>query len=217
MSDEVCGRLEAMGLVPVLVVDDPKDAVSVGGVLIEEGLPGLEVAFRTTSAAQSIRLISEAYPRMVVGAGTVLTEGQAKEAISAGAQFVVAPGFNERVVDFCLGQQVPVFPGVCTPTEVEAALAKALTVLKFFPAEAIGGIPYLRAISAPYPAVRFIPTEGVSSENLGQYLSLEMVLACGGSWLVSPELVQAGQFEEIRRRVRETVQVVSQVPRGVKQ
>ncbi|MDA2923589.1 bifunctional 4-hydroxy-2-oxoglutarate aldolase/2-dehydro-3-deoxy-phosphogluconate aldolase [Acidobacteria bacterium AH-259-G07] len=216
MSNEISNRIEAMGLVPVIVINDAEDAIPLGKALAEGGLPGAEVTFRTAAAAQAIRAISEKFPAVLVGAGTVLTAQQAKEAISAGAQFVVAPGFNIRVVDFCLEQQIPVFPGVCTPTEIEAALDKALSVLKFFPAEAIGGVSYLKAISAPYSTVRFIPTGGVNAENLRQYLSLSAVLACGGSWMVSSQLIAARQFDEITRRVSEAVNLVKQVREGLK-
>ncbi|HEU0076523.1 MAG TPA: bifunctional 4-hydroxy-2-oxoglutarate aldolase/2-dehydro-3-deoxy-phosphogluconate aldolase, partial [Longimicrobiaceae bacterium] len=157
---EILNRLRQTKIVPVIVIDDPEDALPLAGALAEGGLPCAEVTFRTAGAAEALRRITEAYPEMLAGAGTVLTPAQVSQAREAGARFVVSPGFNPRVVDACQEAGMPVYPGVCTPTEIEMALEKGLNVVKFFPAEPMGGLPYLKAIAAPYGGVDFIPTGG---------------------------------------------------------
>ena len=214
MSYEISSRIESTGLVPVITIDDAENVMALGKALAEGGLPVAEVTFRTGAAAEAIRILCGEFPDLLVGAGTVLSTDKVREAIQAGAQFIVTPGFNECVVEYCLQENVPVFPGVCTPTDIESALKKALSVLKFFPAEAIGGVSYLKAISAPYSKVRFIPTGGIDSHNLSEYLSLSTVIACGGSWIVSPDLLAAKRFNEITRRVGEAVELVRRVREG---
>lgn len=207
MADAL-SRLRELKIVPVIVLDDAQDAVPLARALVEGGLPCAEVTFRTAAAAEALRRITEAYPEMLAGAGTVLTPEQAEEARGAGAKFIVSPGLNPTVVDWCLENDVPVFPGVCTPTEIEMAFQKGLRVVKFFPAEPIGGLPYLKAIAAPYGMMEFIPTGGISVGNFVSYLGFDRVVATGGSWMVSPEWVRAGDFDRVRREVERSVQAV---------
>jgi 2-dehydro-3-deoxyphosphogluconate aldolase / (4S)-4-hydroxy-2-oxoglutarate aldolase len=198
-------RLRALRVLPVIVIDDAAHALALAAALIEGGLPCAEVTFRTAAAADSIRRITDAYPTVLVGAGTVLTPQQAADARTAGASFVVAPGFSPPVVDYCLEHAVPVFPGVCTPTEIEAALIKGLRVLKFFPAEPLGGVKFLKAIAAPYRGVEFIPTGGITRQNLRVYLEMPNVVACGGSWMAPAEWISTGQFDRIREETELSV------------
>lgn len=207
-------RLRQIRLAPVIVIDDPKDAAPLAGALAEGGLPCAEVTFRTAGAAEALRRMVDAQPDMLVGAGTVLTPRQAEEARDAGARFIVSPGFNPVVVDYCLEHDVPVFPGVCTPTEIEMALQKGLKVVKFFPAEPAGGLTYLKAISAPYSMVEFIPTGGINAEKLPAYLSFKNVVACGGSWMAPSEWIRNGDFERIREETARAVQTIRQLSEG---
>ena len=208
---DVLEKLGFLGVIPVVKIERAEDAVGLGRALLEGGLPCAEITFRTAAAEEAIHRISTSLPEMIVGAGTVLSVDQADQAVSAGARFIVSPGFNPKVVDWCLDQQIPVTPGVATPTEINMALDKGLEILKFFPAEALGGIKTLRALAAPYGGVRFIPTGGVNAENLGEYLSLPYVHACGGSWLAKSELISAGKFAEITRLVHDARIIVRQV------
>ena len=205
---ETLGRL---GLVPVVKIERAEDAVELGRALLSGGLPCAEITFRTAAAEEAIRHISSSLPEIVLGAGTVRSVDQADRAVSAGAKFIVSPGFNEKVVDWCLDNGVAVTPGVATPTEIDMATDKGLKILKFFPAEAMGGIKTLKAISAPYGEVRFIPTGGINLDNLRDYLALPSVHCCGGSWLVKGDLITAGKFDEIAQLAREAVSVVRQV------
>ncbi len=216
MSSEVISRqLEKIGIVPVIVLDNVDGAVPLAGALCQGGLPCAEVTFRTAAAEESIRRISGEFPNILLGAGTVLKVDQAEKAINAGARFVVAPGFNSRVVDYCLSRGVAVYPGVCTPTEIEAAMEEGLSNLKFFPAEPIGGLDYLKAISAPYSQVRFIPTGGISLDNVRKYLAFNKVIACAGTWMVQKDWIAAGNFDQVRKTVAEAVAIVQEV-RGKK-
>jgi 2-dehydro-3-deoxyphosphogluconate aldolase/(4S)-4-hydroxy-2-oxoglutarate aldolase len=214
MSD-VLERIRALKIVPVIVIDDPADAAPLGAALSGGGLPCAEVTFRTKGAADAIRRMTDAHPDMLVGAGTVLTPSQVSEARASGATFIVSPGFNPAVVDASQAQGLPVFPGVCTPTEIEAAMGKGLRVLKFFPAEAIGGVNLLKAITAPYGGVEFIPTGGITRENIGKYLALKAVVACGGSWMAPQQMVAAKQFDRVREETAAAVAAVRQ-PEGGK-
>jgi 2-dehydro-3-deoxyphosphogluconate aldolase/(4S)-4-hydroxy-2-oxoglutarate aldolase len=200
--------LRLLRLVPVIVIDDLADAVPLASAFVDGGLPCAEVTFRTPNAAEAIERISSARPDMLVGAGTVLTLQQAARAKDAGARFIVAPGFNPQVVDYCLERAIPVFPGVCTPTEIEMAIGKGLQVLKFFPAEAAGGLPFLKAVAAPYAGVEFMPTGGINLENLASYLGFERVVACGGSWMAPAEWIARKQFDHVRRETERAMRVV---------
>jgi 2-dehydro-3-deoxyphosphogluconate aldolase/(4S)-4-hydroxy-2-oxoglutarate aldolase len=200
-------RARGIGIVPVVTIPRLEDALPLAEALLEGGLPCAEITFRTAAAAEAIARIRSRFPEILLGAGTVLTTEQAETAISAGAEFIVSPGTNLTVVDHCLSKGVTIFPGVCTPTEVEMALSKGVDVLKFFPAEQMGGVKFLQAICAPYKNVRFIPTGGIDTKNVGQYLALPQVVACGGSWMVKPELFEAGDFAKVRQLAGEAVAI----------
>jgi len=205
----VLARLRQTKIVPVIVINDAEDAVPLAAALTEGGLACAEVTFRTKAAGEALRRICAENPEMLAGAGTVLTPQQAKEARDAGAHFIVAPGFSPAVVDYCLEHDIPVYPGVCTPTDVEAALAKGLKTLKFFPAEPAGGVPYLKAISAPYNMVSFMPTGGVNAANIGSYLEMKNVVACGGSWMAPNDWIAAREFDRIRQATKQAVETVA--------
>ena len=204
-------KLGVLGIVPVVKIERAEDAVELGRALLAGGLPCAEITFRTAAAEDAIRRISSNLPEIIVGAGTVLSVDQASKAVSAGARFIVSPGFNQKVVDWCLQNEIPVTPGVLTPTEIDMALDRGLHILKFFPAEAMGGITTLKAISAPYGSVKFIPTGGINQNNLADYLALPSVHCCGGSWLAKTHLISAGKFDEITKLTREAMSVVRQV------
>lgn len=201
----VLEQVGKIGIVPVVVIDDKEDAGAVADALCKGGIPCAEVTFRTDAAADSIRIMKERWPDMLIGAGTVLTIEQAKEAVKAGASFIVSPGFNPKVVSYCLEQGIPIAPGVSTPTEIEAALEFGLEVVKFFPAEASGGIDAIKAMAAPYKHVKFMPTGGITGKNLKEYLSFSSILACGGSWMVSKELIGKKEFAKIQELTEEAV------------
>lgn len=204
-------KLGAFGIVPVAVIDDSKDAVSLAQALIEGGLPCVEVTFRTSAAAASIKLISDAFPEMLVGAGTVLSVEQAHSALEAGARFIVAPGLDEELVDYCLEQGVPVYPGCATASEITQAYKRGLRVVKFFPCGQLGGLATIKALAAPFVGMRFMPTGGINVDNVGTYLASDKVLACGGSWMLPAQLVREGKFDRITELVREAVSLVSAV------
>jgi 2-dehydro-3-deoxyphosphogluconate aldolase/(4S)-4-hydroxy-2-oxoglutarate aldolase len=207
----VLDTLGDLGLVPVVKIERSEDAVNLGGALLAGGLPCAEITFRTEAAEEAIRQISSSLRDVIVGAGTVLSVDQADRAVSAGANFIVSPGFNQKVVDWCLENGVPVTPGVLTPTEIEMALDRGLNILKFFPAEAMGGIATLKAIGAPYGEVKFVPTGGINQGNFADYLAQPNVHCCGGSWLVKADLISDGNFDEITRLTSEAVAVVHRV------
>ncbi|MCL2499897.1 MAG: bifunctional 4-hydroxy-2-oxoglutarate aldolase/2-dehydro-3-deoxy-phosphogluconate aldolase [Defluviitaleaceae bacterium] len=203
--NEFFEKLARIKIVPVITLHDASKAVPLAQALIDGGLPCAEVTFRTDAAAEGIKNMAAAFPDLALGAGTVLTPAQVDAAVAAGAKYIVAPGLNPDVVRHCQKIGVPVLPGVMTPSEIEQGLALGLTHLKFFPAEAAGGVNMLRALSAPYKAVRFIPTGGINKANLQEYLSLKCVFACGGSWMVKEDLIADGKFDEITRLTREAL------------
>jgi 2-dehydro-3-deoxyphosphogluconate aldolase/(4S)-4-hydroxy-2-oxoglutarate aldolase len=207
----VLERFATMRLIPMIVIDDPDDAVPLARALSDGGLRCAEVTLRTPRAMEALRRIATEVPDMLIGAGTVLSPGQAAEARAAGARFVVAPGFNAGMVEFCQSVDLPVFPGVCTPTEIELALGAGLSVVKFFPAEPVGGLAFLKAVAAPYTMVSFIPTGGIGPSNLASYLTFPRVVACGGSWIAPSDLIAAGLFDRIRDTTRAAVSIVSAV------
>jgi 2-dehydro-3-deoxyphosphogluconate aldolase/(4S)-4-hydroxy-2-oxoglutarate aldolase len=192
-------------LIPVIVIDDVEHAVPLAHALEEGGLPCAEITFRTPRALEALEKIATECPTVLVGAGTVLTPRQAADARSAGAKFIVAPGFGAAMVDYCVENDLPVFPGISTPTELEFALSRGLSVVKFFPAEPLGGVAYLKAMSAPYGNVKFLPSGGIGLSNVAGYLSNSCVVACGGSWMAPAEWISAGQFDRIRDEVRKSV------------
>ncbi len=206
-------RLGEMGIIPVVSIPESRFALPLAESLLGGGLPCAEITFRTAAAADSLAQMARHYPDLLLGAGTVLTTEQVDRAIDAGAKFIVAPGTNPQVVDHCLARGITIFPGVCTPTEIEAVLAKGLEVMKFFPAEPMGGVGFLKAICAPYRQVRFIPTGGIDPRNLSQYLGIPAVVGCGGSWMVKPELMMAGDFAAIQTLTAEAVALVRDIRR----
>ena len=195
------------GVVPVVVLEDAKDAVRLAKALMDGGLPCAEVTFRTEAAEDAIRLMSKEYPDMLVGAGTVLTIDQVDRAVAAGARFIVSPGFDPEIVDYCLEKNVPVFPGCITPSEVAQAAKRGIEVVKFFPAEQAGGVAMIRSLAAPYTGMKFMPTGGISAKNLRDYLECDKILCCGGSWMVKSDLILQGEFDRIRDLTREAVEL----------
>ena len=208
---EMMKQLKGIGIIPVVVLEREEDALPLAECLVKGGLPCAEVTFRTAAAEGSIKKMVQAFPEMIVGAGTVLTTEQADRAIGAGAKFIVSPGFNPKVTEYVLKKGVPMTPGVCTPTEIEAALQFDLDVLKFFPAEPAGGLKMIEALAAPYVAVNFMPTGGISAANVREYLAYDRIVACGGSWMVSGKLVKEGKFDEIERLVAEAAGIVKEI------
>ncbi|MEN1677980.1 MAG: bifunctional 4-hydroxy-2-oxoglutarate aldolase/2-dehydro-3-deoxy-phosphogluconate aldolase [Planctomycetota bacterium] len=202
-------RLTGRGLIPVVVIDDVAQAVPLGEALVEAGLPVAEVTLRTPAALGAIERMA-AVENLLVGAGTVLNADQAKRAIDAGARFVISPGLDEAVVQCCHDRDIPAAPGIATATEAQRAVGLGLELVKFFPAEAIGGAALLKALAAPFAGLRFIPTGGVSASNLTDYLSLPSVAACGGSWMVRREWLRDGQWDRVKESVRDAVAIASE-------
>jgi len=209
---EVLERLHELKIIPVVKFTDVEKAVPVAQALSNAGLPCVEVTFRTAQAEEAIKRITAAFPDMLVGAGTVLTPEQVERAAAAGAKFIVTPGFNPRVVDYCLELGLPITPGCSNPSDIEQALERSLEVVKFFPAENLGGVAMLKAMSGPYGSVKFIPTGGINTKNIRDYLAFDKVLACGGSWMVKDELINASDYASIEKLTREAVQVVRGEP-----
>lgn len=207
---DINAKIESLKLVPVVVLEDAKDALPLAKALIDGGLPVAEVTFRTAAAEDSIRAISEAYPEMLVGAGTVTNLEQAKTAVAAGAKFLVTPGFSDEVTRYAVENDIPIFPGTCTPTEVMQAMSHGLKVVKFFPASQYGGLNTIKALSGPFPAMRFMPTGGINAGNVKEYLANKHIIACGGSWMVKSDLIAAGKFDEIKRLTQEAVALVNE-------
>ncbi len=199
------------GVVPVVVLNDPAEALPVADALLKGGLPVAEVTFRTAAAEEAIRIIAAERPAMLVGAGTVLTIDQVDRAVAAGAKFIVCPGFDPEIVDYCIGKNIPVFPGCTTASEVAWGVKRGLTVLKFFPAEQCGGVATIKALCAAYVGVKFMPTGGIGPKNLKDYLSCDKIVCCGGSWMVKGDLIKAGRFDEIERLSKEAVALAKQV------
>lgn len=196
-------------IIPVLTIKSPKDILGVGEMLVRNGLPVAEVTLRTDAAIEAIELLRQAQPQMLIGAGTVLTQRQMENAQQAGASFIVSPGLNPNNVRAAEGLGIPIIPGVNNPSDIELALELGLTTLKFFPAEASGGLKMLKALMGPYNQVKFMPTGGISQHNIREYLALPGVIACGGSWMVEPELIHSGNWGEIGKRVRDAVTLVA--------
>ena len=199
------------GIVPVVVLNKADDAGPLAQALVAGGLPCAEVTFRTEAAEESIQIIAKSFPQMLVGAGTVLTTEQVDRAVGAGAKFIVSPGFNPKVVEYCITKGYPICPGIMTPTELEMALGFGLDVVKFFPAENAGGLKMIKAMSAPYTMMKFMPTGGINATNVRDYLVCDKILACGGSWMVKGDLINAGNFKEIERLTREASGIVKEI------
>lgn len=213
VARDVVGQLSALRVLPVLVIPDSSHALPLADALSRGGLPVAEVTLRTPAALESIRKIAAERPDVIIGAGTVLSEKQAAEAVQAGAQFIVSPGLNPAVVEYCQSQAIPIFPGVVTPTEIEVALRLGLSVLKFFPAEPAGGLRYLQAVCAPYRDVSFIPTGGMKRTLMADYLATGRVIACGGSWMAPESWLTAGDFTRVERETVDTMREMSAIAR----
>lgn len=207
---KILEEIGKLGLVPVIVIEDVENAVPLAKALIEGGLPVAEVTFRTKAAREAIEKIAKEFPDMQLGAGTVLTTDQVKAATDAGAKYIVSPGLNPKVVEYCVLNNIPITPGIATPSEIERALEFNLEVVKYFPAEPLGGINYLKAISAPYGMLKFIPTGGIDESNLLSYLKFNKILACGGSWMVKSDLITGRQFDVIASLTAKAVELVKQ-------
>ena len=204
-------KIGEIGIVPVVVLNKVSDSVPLAKSLVAGGLACAEVTFRTDATEESIRAISKEFPDMLVGAGTVLSIEQVDRAVGAGAKFIVSPGFNPKVVEYCLKKNYPVCPGIMTPTELEVALGFGLDVVKFFPAENAGGLKMIKAMSAPYTMMKFMPTGGINATNVRDYLACDKILACGGSWMVKGDLVAAGDFAQIEKLTREAADIVKEI------
>lgn len=211
MTNEWIDRLRALRVMPVIQIENAADAVPLAKVLVENGLPAAEITFRTTAAAESIRLIRAAYPQIVLCAGTVLTIEQVDAAIAAGADFVISPGFNPSTVTYCLENNIKMIPGVNNPSLVEQALELGVSALKFFPAEASGGINMLKSLVGPYSQIQLMPTGGVTPLNLGEYLAISQVIACGGTWIAPTRAIANHEWDLIAGNVREVRAMIDQI------
>lgn len=203
--NEILKEIYGIGIVPVIAINDAKDAKSLAKALIDGGLPCAEVTFRTAAAEEAIKIMAKEYPDMLIGAGTVLTTEQVDRAVEAGAKFIVSPGLNPSVVKYCVDKNIPVCPGCANPSDIEQAIALGLDVVKFFPAEAAGGLNMIKAMSAPYVNMKFMPTGGINASNLNDYLAFKKIIACGGSWMVKSDLIKSGQFDKITELTKEAV------------
>ncbi|HAS6979890.1 bifunctional 4-hydroxy-2-oxoglutarate aldolase/2-dehydro-3-deoxy-phosphogluconate aldolase [Vibrio parahaemolyticus] len=203
-------QLKALKVIPVIAIDKAEDIIPLGKVLAENGLPAAEITFRSAAAVEAIRLLRENQPDMLIGAGTVLNREQVIAAKEAGATFIVSPGFNPNTVKACQEIGIDIVPGVNNPSTVEAALEMGLTTLKFFPAEASGGINMVKSLLAPYTDIELMPTGGINPANIKDYLAVPRVLACGGTWMVDKKLIEAGNWEKLARLTREAVALVNE-------
>jgi 2-dehydro-3-deoxyphosphogluconate aldolase/(4S)-4-hydroxy-2-oxoglutarate aldolase len=205
--DEIIALFGNIKIIPVITIEDVEDAILLAEALIAGGLPCAEITFRTSAAAEVISKLADRTD-INTGAGSVLTVDQTKLAVDKGARFIVSPGFNPKVVKYCLDNKIPVFPGACTPSDFTLGVEHGLPILKVFPAETLGGLPTLKAMSAPFPMLKFIPTGGINAQNIKEYLQFPQVFACGGSWMVKKELIRGKKFGEIQRLVSEAVSLV---------
>ena len=209
--NELQNKVSQIGVVPVIKLNNPqRDAVPLAKALIAGGIPVAEVTFRAAGAADAIKLMADAYPEMIVGAGTVMTTAQVDEALAAGAQFIVTPGFDPEIVAYCKEKGVTIFPGCTTPTDYHAAYKFGLEVLKFFPAEQSGGLAKIKAMSAPFPMFKVMPTGGISLKNLAEYAASPIIVACGGSYMCPDKLIEAGAWDEITELCKKSVEIVKE-------
>lgn len=207
----IAEQMADMLVVPVVILNDAKDAEKLTDALMEGGLPCAEVTFRTEAAEESIRIMAEKYPDMLVGAGTILTREQVDRAVAAGAKFIVSPGFDPEIVDYCIEKEIPVFPGIVTPSEAAMAVKRGLKVVKFFPAEQFGGVETIKALAAPYTMLKFMPTGGVNVKNLKDYLGCDKIICCGGSWMVKGDMIEAGEFDKITQLTKEAAELARSI------
>lgn len=205
----VAEALRRWRIIPVIVIEDPKNAPNVAASLMAGGLPIAEITLRTKSALEALKRIKGEQPEMFAGCGTVLNVAQAKEAKAAGAEFVISPGFSRAVVDYCLEQELPVFPGVATATEIEAVLETGLSLMKLWPIETLGGIQFLELLQGPFGGVQFNPSGGVTATTFERYLAVKNVTAVGGSWMAPADWINARQFDRITEAVRQTTNKVA--------
>ncbi len=206
--EEIKKKITELKLVPVVVIDKVEDALPLARALIDAGLPLIEVTFRTDAAKEAIKKIAATYPDMLIGAGTVLTIQQVEDAIEVGCKFIVTPGFNPTVVDYCVKHGILIIPGLNAPTFVEWALERGITLTKFYPAGESGGVKFLKLLAGPYPMMKFMPTGGVNNETMIEYLKLSNVSATGGSWIVHKDLINAGKFDEIREKTKQALELL---------
>ena len=206
--DEILQRIYEIGIIPVIAIDDAEQAVPLARALVAGGLPAAEVTFRTAAGEEAIRRISAEVPEMLVGAGTVLTKDQADRAIAAGSKFIVSPGFNPEITRYVIDKGVLMMPGTATPGEMEQAMSMGLNVLKFFPAEQNGGVAKLKALAGPYTNLRWMPTGGVNTKNMMDYLNFDRIVACGGTWMVKKDLIDGQKWDEITAICKEAVQTM---------
>ncbi len=209
--ESVIEQIRKTGIIPVVVIDDVKDAVPLAKALIDGGLSCAEVTFRTEAAADALKEMSAAYPKLLLGAGTVLTTEQVDKAVDSGAEFIVSPGLSSRVVQYCIDKNIMIIPGICTPSDIELCLELGLKYLKFFPAESSGGLEMLKALAAPFAGIEFMPTGGINKENVEKYLAYDRVIACGGSWMVKSDLIKNGDFAKITELVKEAAEIMKRV------
>ena len=213
--DQLTQKISEIGVVPVIKLNNPeRDAANLAKALCAGGVPVAEVTFRAAGAATAIRLMKEACPDMIVGAGTVLTTAQIDEAMAAGAQFIVTPGMDPELVAYCQAKQLPIFPGCTTPTDYHTAYKFGLEVLKFFPAEQSGGLDKIKAMSAPFPMFKVMPTGGIGLKNLGTYAKSPIIAACGGSYMVKADLIDGQKWDEIANLCRQSVEIVKEARNG---
>ena len=205
---DVIGKIEKLKLIPVAVLEDKNQALPLGEALLEAGLPIVEVTFRTAAAAKSISSLTNKFPEILIGAGTILKIEQVISAVDAGSKFIVTPGFNPTIVDYCIKKNITIIPGINNPSLIEWGLERGIECFKFFPAELSGGIKMLKALSGPYPMTRFIPTGGINENNLMDYLNLKNVIACGGSWIVKKDLISLGDFDKIKELTKKALSLM---------
>ena len=209
--NDVLKQIGAYGVVPVVKIDDAKDAVPLAKALVDGGLPVAEVTFRTDAAEEAISAMAKAYPNMLLGAGTVLTTEQVDRAVAAGAEFIVSPGLNPRIVKYCVEKGICITPGTANASDMEQGIENGLEVVKFFPAEPAGGLKMIKALAAPYVSLKFMPTGGISASNVRDYLAYDRIIACGGSWMCSGDLIKAGDFEKIKELTAEAAAIVKEM------
>ncbi|MBE5896743.1 MAG: bifunctional 4-hydroxy-2-oxoglutarate aldolase/2-dehydro-3-deoxy-phosphogluconate aldolase [Lachnospiraceae bacterium] len=206
--DEMLKQVEAFKVVPVVVIENVEDAIPLAQALVNGGLPVAEVTFRTAAAPDAIKAMSEKFPELCVGAGTVINVEQCKKAVECGAKFIVSPGYSEEVTQYCIENEIPIFPGICTPTELINVVNHGLPVAKFFPAAQFGGLKTINALGSVFPQMKFMPTGGVSESNVLEYLASPKIIAAGGSWMVKGDLIKAGKFDEIEAMTKSVVELV---------
>lgn len=206
--NEVLEKIEKIGIVPVATIDSIEDAIPLAKALCEGGLPCVEVTFRTAAAKESIQEMTREFPNMIIGAGTILNISQVDEAVAAGAKFIVSPGLNPKVVEYCINKSILIIPGCSNPSDIEQAIELGIDTVKFFPAEVAGGLNMIKALSGPYGNIKFMPTGGININNLNSYLEFDKIIACGGTWMVNQKLIREGSFKEIENITREAVETI---------